>query len=176
MEELIHKLGIEPKLLIAQIINFGILLLLLYRFLYKPVLGVLQKREDYIKKSLEEAKNAEKKNKEFEERKLREMKKVKDEANVILEKAILDSEKIKNETLEKAKSATDELLEKAKKEINSQKDQMLLEARKEVGDLVIMATSKIVGRVIDKEDEKELINDTVKNISGDKKDILYSKV
>lgn len=176
MEELIHKLGIEPKLLIAQIINFGILLLLLYRFLYKPVLGVLQKREQYIKKSLAEAKNVEKKNKEFEEWKLREMKKVKDEANVILEKAILDSEKIKNETLEKAKSATDELLEKAKKEINSQKEQMLLEARKEVGDLVMMATSKIVGRVIDREDEKELINGTVKNISGDKKDILYSKV
>lgn len=174
MQELIYKLGIEPKLLLAQIINFGILLLLLYKFLYKPVLNVLQKREEYIKRSLEEAKSIETKSKEFDNWKADEMKKVKEEANTILEKSIMDSEKIKSEAIEKARAATEELVTKAKKVINDEKEQMLVEARKEIGELVVMATSKVVGRVISKEDEKELIRETIKGISEDEKEAAYS--
>lgn len=176
MEELISKLGINPKLLLAQIINFGILLLLLYKFLYRPILTMLQKREDYIKKSLQEAKDIEKQGKEFEEWKSVEIKKVREETNAILEKAILDSEKVKVETIEKAKTGADELISKAKKEIIAQKEQLLVEARKEIGDLIVLATGKVVGRVIDKEDEKELVKSTIKNFSGEKRDVSYSKV
>lgn len=168
MEELIHKLGIEPKLLLAQIINFGILLLLLYKFLYKPVLGILQKRENYIKKSLEEAKDIEKRSKEFDEWKEKELKKVKGETNTILNKAILDSEKIKAENIEKTQIEASELINKAKKEIVSQKEQMLSEIKKEVGDLVILATQKVAGRIVNSEDEKQLIEKTVGSITGKK--------
>lgn len=174
MEELIGKLGINPKLILAQIINFGILLLLLYKFLYKPVLNILQKRENYIKKSLQEAKDIEKQKKEFEELKSSEMKKMREETNAILEKAILDSEKIKDEVVAKAQSNANELIEKAKKEIVSQKEQMLIEARKEMGDLVMLATQEIAGKIITREDEKRLIEETVDNLGKKEKKIVYT--
>lgn len=176
MQELIHKLGIEPKLLIAQIINFSILLLLLYKFLYKPVLSILQKRENYIKHSLHEAQEVEKRSKEFETWKTDEMKKAKEETNAILEKAIVESEKIKNETVEKAKLRTDELMDKAEKELVAQKEQMLLEARKEIGNLVILATQEVSGKIITTEDEKRLIEETVENLGKKDKREMYTRV
>lgn len=176
MEELISKLGINPKLLLAQIINFGILLLLLYKFLYRPVLTMLQKREDYIKKSLQEAKDIEKRGKEFEEWKSVEIKKVREETNAILEKAILDSEKIKDETTTKAQLNVNELIDKAKKEIVFQKEQMLIEAKKEMGDLVMLATQEITGKIITREDEKRLIEETVDNLGKKEKKMVYTEV
>lgn len=176
MEELIHKLGIEPKLLLAQIVNFGVLLLLLYKFLYTPILTMLQKRENYIKSSLQEAKDIEKRSKEFEEWKSGEMKKVKEETNAILEKAILDSEKVKNDALEKTRMRSEELIEKAKQEIEAQKEQMLTEARKEIGDLVILATQQVSGKIITREDEKRLIKETVENVRKDNRDVIYTVV
>lgn len=176
MEELIHKLGIEPKLLIAQIINFGVLLLLLYKFLYRPILTMLQKRENYIKKSLEDAKDIKKQKREFEELRSSEMKKVKAEANTILEKAVMDSEKIKDEAMAKARSSADELVEKAKKDITIQKEQALIEARKEMGDLIVLATQEVSGKIITGEDEKRLIEETLGKLGKKDKREMYANV
>ena len=58
--ELLHKLGIDWRLLIAQLINFSVLLFVLYKFLYHPILNILEKRRKQIEendirtKSLEE--------------------------------------------------------------------------------------------------------------------------
>lgn len=53
--ELLEKLGIDPLLLIAQVTNFFILLGLLWKFLYKPLLAALRKRQERVQQSLEEA-------------------------------------------------------------------------------------------------------------------------
>ena len=58
--ELITKLGIDWKLLIAQVINFFILLFVLHRFAYRPILKMLKKRTDTIDKSLSDVKQIEK--------------------------------------------------------------------------------------------------------------------
>jgi len=74
--ELFTKLGINPVLLLAQIINFLILLFLFKKFLYKPILGILEKRRNYILESMRKADEAVKKEKEMEkerEKKLREL-------------------------------------------------------------------------------------------------------
>ena len=53
--ELLQTLGIEPKLLIAQIVNFAILLFVLWKVAYKPLLALMKERSDRIQKSLEDA-------------------------------------------------------------------------------------------------------------------------
>ena len=59
MSELIKHFGIDWKLLAAQVVNFAILLFLLKRFAYKPILGMLKKRREEIEKGLKFTKDAE---------------------------------------------------------------------------------------------------------------------
>src|SRR3990167_3579776 len=58
MELLLEKLGLEPHILLAQIINFLILIFVLRRFLYKPLIKFLDKRKDIIEKGLNDAQKA----------------------------------------------------------------------------------------------------------------------
>ena len=66
MSELLTKLGIDLKLLVAQIVNFLILLLVLYKFAYGPIVAMLEKRQKKIEKGLKEAEEAHKKLEESE--------------------------------------------------------------------------------------------------------------
>ena len=56
-----QNFGVNPILLLAQIVNFLIILYVLKRFMYKPVLNILKNREDEIKKGIEDAQIAEEK-------------------------------------------------------------------------------------------------------------------
>ena len=58
MEDIIYKFGLDPKLIVGQMINFAVLLGLLTYFLYKPVLRVLNEREETIKKGIADAEAA----------------------------------------------------------------------------------------------------------------------
>ena len=58
MEQLIHAFGIDIKLIVVQIVNFGLLFWLLTYFLYKPVLKFLSEREAKIKQGIENAEEA----------------------------------------------------------------------------------------------------------------------
>ena len=55
--ELLQKLGIDWRLLIAQLVNFSILVIILYKLLYKPVLKVLNDRKEKIEQGLKDAKS-----------------------------------------------------------------------------------------------------------------------
>jgi F-type H+-transporting ATPase subunit b len=60
MEQLIHAFGIDARLIIIQVVNFGLLMLVLSYFLYKPVLNMLHERREKIAKGIKDAEAAEK--------------------------------------------------------------------------------------------------------------------
>ena len=85
MSQLLHNLGIEPLLLIAQIVNFLLLLFILKKFLYNPVINMLNDRTKKIEESLKQAKEIEEKRIEIEKEKIKEILKARKEAEQILE-------------------------------------------------------------------------------------------
>lgn len=58
MDQLLHAFGIDAKLIIIQIFNFGVLMALLTYFLYKPVLNMLAEREGKIAQGIRDAEDA----------------------------------------------------------------------------------------------------------------------
>ena len=60
MSEIIGVFGINGKLLVIQVFNFGILVLILWHFLYKPVVAMLEKREKVIAGGVRDAETAKK--------------------------------------------------------------------------------------------------------------------
>ena len=164
MPEIFEKLGLDYKLIIAQVVNFVLLLVILQRLAYKPVLKMLKDRTDKIDKSLRQAKKIEEELKNTEETKLVEIKKAKEEAQEIIKEAYETSEKRTQESIERTKFKTQEIVEKAKQEIKTEKESSVQEAKKEIADISILIAKKIIGKNIDENKEKDLVDDVLKKV------------
>lgn len=164
MPEIFTKLGLDYKLIIAQAVNFVLLLIILQRLAYKPVLKILNDRTERIDKSLKQAKKIEEELKNTEELKLVELKKAKEEAQKMIKEAREASEKRAQESLENTKAKTQEIVEKAKQEIRAEKEKSIQEAKKQIADVSIRIAKKIIGENIDEQKQKDLVDDVLKKI------------
>ena len=164
MLEIFENLGLNYKLIIAQSVNFVLLLLILQRLAYKPLLKMLKDRSDKIEKSLVQAKKIEEELKNTEETKLAEIKKAKEEAGIIIKEAYKTAEKRSQESIENTKLKAQEILDKTKKEIISEKERSVEEAKKEIADVSIQIAEKIISGKIDKNEQKDLIDDVLKKV------------
>lgn len=164
MNELFYKLGIEWKLLLAQIVNFVILLFLLKRFLYKPLINLMNNRRQKIVEGLEKAKKGEEEFQKIQELREKELVKIQKEAEVIIQKAKDVGDKKQQEILKEAEEKTKKIIEIGKGMIGIEKEKMLKEVRQDIADLVVTATGKILEEKMDKGREKEMINEVIKKL------------
>ncbi len=161
MPEIFTKLGLDMKLIIAQAVNFVLLLVILHRLAYKPILGMLEKRADTIDKSLKQAKKIEEELQRTEEDRKKEMKKAREEYRALVAEAEETGKQKKKEMTEEAKRKTEEIVARAKEEIRNEKEKSIREARQEIADLAIEISKKIIGRNIDEEKERELVRESL---------------
>ncbi len=106
--EILNQFGFDIKLFAAQIVNFLVIAFVFKRFLYKPLLEILEKRKSTIKRGLLDAEKAQKALEEAEERK-----------DAIISKAGIEADRIINEAKNQAESIREGMLEETKKEINA---------------------------------------------------------
>lgn len=140
--EIVKNFGLNPVLLGAQIVNFLIVFFVLKKFLYKPVLEVLKKRQTVIKEGLEQAEDA----------RVRLEKVVIEEKN-ILRQAQLQSKKIiedaKQETLEITKQMNEDAKKQTEKLLNDAKEQIARESI-ETEKRLAVSTSKLAVTFLEK--------------------------
>ena len=157
-------LGLNLQLFIAQLINFGIVLFTLWKFVFKPVATKLNERTDKIEKALKDADLTVKEREEFGVWKDKEIKEVKGHATEIIAKAKKDADGVKDETLRETKEAQGKLIAQAKAMIEKEKENAIKEARTQIAELVILATEKVIGKKLDEKADKQLIEEAVKNV------------
>ncbi len=155
--ELIAKLGIDAKILIAQIVNFAILLFVLGKFVYGPVVEKLEQRRGMIAKSVHDAKKSEELLKEIEQTRLDMIAQTKKVTLEMIEQAAKTAEETKNSIVESARQETQQIHEQSKLTLAREKEKMLKEASEELGRLVVSAAEKIIEREFSPEDQKRLI-------------------
>jgi F-type H+-transporting ATPase subunit b len=155
----LEKLGINLNLLIAQALNFLILLFLLRLLLYKPVLKMFRERRQKIKESLEHAEQVRAEaavaQAEFEQ-KLGEARLRSQEA---LTRATQAGEKAREEIVAQAHQEASSILERAHQEIELERQQAAAELRREVADLVVVITRKVLGKAMDEQAHRRLISE-----------------
>lgn len=157
MDELVKTFHIDWKLMIAQIVNFGIVLSVLWYFALKPLQKVMTKRSEDIAKSLEDAKEIEKKLVATNEDRDKVLIKAKQGAQEIVKQAYEVGEKKRQEMLNITKQETNEIVTQAKQQIEAAKEKLKQELRQETAELVIQATQKIIqGSGVKKPDSKEV--------------------
>src|SRR3989344_4435551 len=137
MAELLENLGIKWQLLIAQVVNFLILLFILRKFLYGPMMKFLRERRQTIEEGLKKSELAEVKFREFRDLQAKELAQTRSEAQKIIEDSKKRAEEAKNQILQDARIQTEGLFKKAERDIDSLKAQKLKEAERELGAMAI---------------------------------------
>lgn len=154
--ELITKLGIDWKILIAQVINFLVLLFVLKKFVFGAVLAKLEQRKGMIAKSVSDAKHAEDMLKDMETSRMQMLEATKKKTLEMLEEAASAAEKTKNSIVEAARAESQAIFDQGKLQIAREKEKMLKEASDELGQMVVRAAEKIIEREFSPEDQKRL--------------------
>lgn len=166
MSELIHNLGIEWKVLLAQIINFTILLFLLKKFAYKPILKILDERKKRIDEAIEKSRLIENKMKEIDLLKEGVLSEARKQSQLIIAKAEEATQKIQEETLKEARLRSEKVVLEAQKKIELEREKILQDVKQEVASLVMIAVEKTVGDVLDESSQEKMVREAVKLINS----------
>lgn len=165
---MVGTLGINWKLFLAQLVNFGIILYILRRFVFLPISKKLEERSEKIEKALLDAEEVEKQKTEFEEWKKQELAKTRQEAADILAKAEADAGVVRDDLMKKTKADQEKIVAQAKDQIDSDQKKALAQIKSEVADLVTSATEKVLKKKLDDKHDMELIKKTLEELSTKK--------
>ncbi|NQV38819.1 MAG: F0F1 ATP synthase subunit B [Candidatus Marinimicrobia bacterium] len=154
----------DPGLFIWTILTFLVLLYILAKFAWKPLLAMLDKREETIRKSLDDAEKA---RLELEQMQIKSediIAQARSEAQAILQEGKAITERLKDDVLNKAKEKSDEIVANAQKIIQTEKDRAIGEIKSEAVDISISIARKLISKNLSKEDNKQLIEDALNRI------------
>jgi len=157
-------LKVDPGLLLWTVITFLILLLILWKAAWKPIVEALDSRAEKIRGDIE---NAEKSRQEAEKilNQHREMMaNARNESAMIISKGREEAEKVKNDIVDKANSESKAIAERAKKEIEMVKEKALTDLKAEVVMLSTEIAAKIINKNINADDQKSLVNEALNKI------------
>ena len=151
-------LGINPQLFLAQVVNFLVLLGLLYLFAYKPILKMFDERSKRIKDSMEQTESIKEQAAKTEEEAQKRIEAASKEGQEAVARAVKTGEEIKQQAKETAKPEAEALITRARLEIQRERDEAIDELRKQVTDLTIAAAEKVIEQKLDKEAHRQLID------------------
>jgi F-type H+-transporting ATPase subunit b len=148
------------------LVIFVIVVFVLGKFAWGPVLSLLREREQFIHKSLSDAKrdrdDAEVRLKEYAAK----LQLAHAEAVTIIEAARGDAEQLRQQLREKAKAEADGLIKNAQQQIQLETTRALQQIRTEAVDLSVLIASKLIQRNLTKEDNERLIEEALKQVQG----------
>ena len=152
--------------MVWTLVIFVLVVVVLGKFAWGPVLALLQQREEFIHKSLSDAKRdrdeAEARLKDYAAK----LQSAQAEAVVIIEGARKDAERLREELRQRARTEADTMLKNAERQIEMQTTRAVQQIRQEAVDLSVTIASKLLQRNISKEDNEKLIADALKQIEA----------
>jgi F-type H+-transporting ATPase subunit b len=157
-------IDVVPGLMVWTIVTFVLVLWFLRRFAFGRIQGMIDQRRDRIREALDEADKARE-----EARELRELvKKEREEALADREKILDESRRQAQRQLDQARERADtdlrERLEKNREELEAENARLREQIRRDVVELTLLASEKVTGKVLDEEDQRRLIDETIAEV------------
>ncbi len=163
--EILNQFGVQPILLAAQVVNFLILLFILKKFLYKPLLKVLDTRKKTIADSLKNAEEIEKRLLETEEEKEKVLAKTAIEVQKILDEAKKEREVMKEEGKAQAEALVAQIIKKGDEAAHAEALRIKQEMMGHMVEIVGLVTEKVTKGALDKNKQKQIIEKEMRNVS-----------
>lgn len=161
------KLGIEPMQLIVQVINFTILVIVLTKFLYKPILKMLDERKKKIEEGLTLAKDMAVKEEELQKEKEKVLEKAKKDGDKIIEEYKVQAKKIEAEIINLANEEAKRLKEKAILNLEEEKIKMWSDLRKQLLILALEMSQKVIGDILNDKNQKMILEKKLKLLESE---------
>lgn len=164
MQTFIEKFGIDWKMMLAQLINFGIVFFILRAFAYKPILKLLDNRRKKIEDGLAFAEKSKSELANIENLKIEEAKKAHLQSIEVIKGAEVSAGKVRDEIVAGGEVEKQKLIATGKALLNEQKARMEKGVYEQAVSLVEAALGKVLAKKEFKAEEKELIAQTVSEI------------
>ncbi|MCW1929774.1 MAG: F0F1 ATP synthase subunit B [Candidatus Kerfeldbacteria bacterium] len=157
MDKLIAALGINPTILAAQLFNFVVLVFLLYKVGYKPILKFVNERTAKIEEGLKNAEDATKAVQDAQAEQARVIEEARAEGRTIVASAREAAEKQATEVLEKNAAQVENMKKKAEADLQALRTQMLNEVRAEASGLVFSIAEKVLKEKVTSSEDKKIV-------------------
>mgnify|MGYP003324235785 FL=1 len=155
---------LDPGLFIWTIITFLLLFFVLAKFAWKPLIKMLDDRENMIRSSLEDAEKAKLELESLNQQSEAITAKARSEAQSILAESKSAAEKVKEDTIAKAKEQAVKIRDDAKKQIQVEKDKAITDIKQEVVNLTLSVAEKLINKNLSDADNKSLIEESLKKV------------
>lgn len=158
-------LGINLKLFIAQLINFSVVVVVLWKWVFTPLTQAMEKRTKEIEHGLEKSLLADKKLAEAISEKERAVKGARSEALAMIEEAEKNAERVKKDKINQTKSEIEKIAEEAKVHLAQEKDATYQALQKDLAVMITAAVSK-VATGLDEKTQRTLIDKAIKELEN----------
>jgi len=166
VSEIARTFGVDWTHLGAQIISFGIVCLVLYKFAYGPVLAMLEERRQQIAQGLANAEKIKVELDRIEAQRQEVMAQAYAQATKSVDEGRAAGARVLQQETRKALTAAGEIMVKAHEAAALDHDRMLGELKREVGRLVVQATTTVTGKILTPEDHRRLAEETAKHLAA----------
>jgi F-type H+-transporting ATPase subunit b len=147
--------------LIAQLVIFLLVLFILYRLAWGPLLRILNERRARIAQGVEATQKAIQELEAAEKERQAKLEEARREAQTILDRIAKQGEDLRKELEAKAREQAEALIAKARAEIQQERQKAVQDLRSQVADLAVMAAGRIIGESMDAKKHRELIERTI---------------
>ena len=154
----------DPGLFIWTILTFLVLLFLLGKFAWGPLLQSLESRQETIRKSLGDAQQAKQELERLNQESALIIKEARVAADALIVQTRSDAERLREELRQKARAEADTIVRNAERQIQLETGRALQQIRHEAADLSVMIASKLIQRNISKADNQQLIDQALQEL------------
>lgn len=158
----------DPGLYIWTIVTFLVLLTLLAKFAWGPLLRALETRQNSIRKSLDDAQQARQELERLNAESAQIIARARAEADAIVSGSRADGERLREEIRQRARGEADLIVKNAERQIQLETTRALEQIRHEAVDLSVMIASKIIQRNLTRSDNERLIDEALRQVEGRK--------
>ena len=152
------QLGFNLPTLVVYVVNFGILLGVLYVFAYKPLLKAMDQRTERIRESLEAADKAAEEASNAQAAVEEQLTEARREGQRLLDQAREAANRFREEEMGRARGEAESFVERAKADIQQERESALTEGRIAFGDLAITAAERVIKRTVDRQTHDDIIS------------------
>lgn len=164
-----EALGIDVKLIVVQVVNFAILLFVLKRFLYKPILNMLEKRRQEVEDAVKLKNDLEERIKGIDVEKEQVMHQIRKEADAVIEEARQKGDRVATQIEHTAREKADAILAKGEEGVRLREQEMRESLKHEVARIAVDVAERVVGKAMNPESQKEITSESVRRFVNDAK-------
>ncbi|MFE8698068.1 F0F1 ATP synthase subunit B [Cytobacillus sp. FJAT-53684] len=147
--------------ILFQLVMFIILLALLKKFAWGPLMGIMKQREEHVANEITAAEQSRSEAKKLLEEQRNLLKEARTEAQGLIESAKKQGDVQREEIIVAARAESERIKESAKLEIEQQKEQAVAAIREQVASLSILIASKVIEKELSAADQEKLINEYI---------------